>query len=58
MLIAYLDQEQVTFQLTPAGIYCRDSAKRAIRTWKNHFLAPLGGMDPNFSMKLWDKLIP
>ena len=34
-LIAYLDREQVDYQLTLAGIQRRNSAERAIRTtWK------------------------
>ena len=57
-LIAYLDREQVDYQLTPAGIHHRNSAEHAISTWKNHFLALLGSLNPNFPMKLWDKLIP
>ena len=51
-LIAYLDQEQVTFQLTPAGIHRKNSAKHAIRTWEIHFLTLLSGTDPIFPMKL------
>ena len=57
-LVAYLDAEQVYYQLTPAGIHRRNSAERAIRTFENQFIALLGGLDPNFPIKLWDKLIP
>ena len=48
-LIASLDKEQVKFQLTPASIHHRNFAESAIRTWKNHFLAILGGTAPPVS---------
>jgi hypothetical protein len=31
----------VDFQLVPPGIYWRNAAERAIRTFKNHFIAGL-----------------
>ena len=36
----------------------RNAAERAIRTFKNHFIAILCGTDPAFPMTLWDNLIP
>ena len=58
MLIDFLIDNGVGFQLTPAGIHRRNTAERAIRTWKNHFIANLCGTDPNLPLELWDKLIP
>ena len=57
-LVAFLDSKQIKFQTSPAGIHQRNSAERAICTWKNQFIALLGGTYPNFQMKLWEKLLP
>jgi len=35
----------------------RNKAERAIRTWKNHFIATLAGVDPDFPMCAWNELI-
>ena len=52
-----MTDKQVDFQLVPPHLHCRNSAKRAIRTWKNHFIAGLCTVDPNFPLTLWDSLI-
>ena len=57
-LVSFLQKEAVDFQLTHARSHRRNAAERAIRTWKNHFVAILCGTDPNFKMVLWDKLLP
>ena len=44
-------------QLLPPHIHHRNSAERAIRTFKAHFLSTLAGIAPTFSKNLWD-LIP
>jgi hypothetical protein len=33
-------------------------AERAIQTFKNHFKAIIAGVDDNFPMNLWDRLLP
>jgi hypothetical protein len=48
----------VSWQLTPVGIHRRNAAERAIRTFKNHFLAGLASTDDNFLIHLWCRLIP
>jgi hypothetical protein len=35
----------------------RNVAERAIRTWKNHFVAGLCSTDTRFPMHLWDRLL-
>ena len=41
-LIAFLgSDESITVQLAPSGCHCRNAAERAIRTFKNHFIAGL-----------------
>ena len=36
----------------------RNSAERAIRTFKNHFIAGLCSVDKHFPLHLWDRLVP
>ena len=47
-----------TFERTPPNIHRRNAAERAIRTYKNHFLAGLATCDPDFPLSEWDCLIP
>ena len=47
-----------TFERTPPNIHRRNAAERAIRTYKNHFLAGLATCDPDFPLGEWDRLIP
>ena len=48
-----MENDHVSFQLVLAHIYQRNVAERAIRTWKNHFLARLNSVDEGFPMHLW-----
>ena len=50
ILTDFLIDNEVDFQLTPAGIHRRNAAERAIRTWKNHFIANLCGTDPDLRL--------
>jgi hypothetical protein len=54
----YLTKQGLTYQLAPPHIHRRNNAERAIQTFKNHFIAGLCSVDPNFPLKLWDKLFP
>jgi hypothetical protein len=54
----YLTKQGITYQLAPPHIHLRNNAERAIKTFKNHFIAGLCSVDPNFPLKLWDKLLP
>ena len=45
-------------QLVPQHVHRRNAAERAIRTFKDHFLACLAGMDPTFPADCWDLLLP
>lgn len=53
---AFADRN-LNFQLVPPGVHRRNAAERAIRTFKDHFIAILCGTDANFPMHLWDKLL-
>jgi hypothetical protein len=57
-LINYLTKQGINYQLAPPHINRRNNAKRAIHTFKSHFIAGLCSVDPNFPLKLWDKLLP
>ena len=46
------------FQLVPPDMHRRNRAKRAICTFKDHFLAILSGVDAAFPPCLWDLLLP
>jgi hypothetical protein len=54
----YLTKQGIEYQLAPPYIHRRNNAERAIQTFKNHFIAGLCSVDPNFSLKLWYKLLP
>ena len=53
----FMLEEAEDYQLVPPGIHRRNAAERAIRTWKNHFIAGLSSVDPNFPLTLWDLLV-
>jgi len=46
------------FLLVPPDMHRRNRAERAIRTFKDHFLAILAGVDAAFPPYLWDLLLP
>ena len=48
----------VKFQLVPPHIHRRNTAERAIRTFKAHFLSVLAGVSGSFPKYLWDLLLP
>jgi hypothetical protein len=56
-LKTYLHDQQIEFQLVPPHVHRRNAAERAIRTFKNHFIAGLCSTDKLFPMHLWDRLI-
>ena len=57
-LRTFLHQEDIEFQLAHPHMHRGNSAERAIQTFKNHFIAGLCSVDPNFPLRLWDKLLP
>jgi len=58
LLKSLLSDNNIDYQLTPAHIHRRNAAERAIRTFKNHFIAGLCSVAPDFPMHLWDHLLP
>lgn len=47
-----------TYQLVPPHVHRRNAAERAIRTFKDHFLAILAGLPRSFPKDRWDLLLP
>jgi hypothetical protein len=56
-MLQFLAEHQVDVQLTPPHVHRRNAAERAIRTFKNHFIAGLATTDPTFPLHLWDRLL-
>ena len=48
----------MTYELVPPSCHQRNAAEVAIRNFKAHFLIILAGVDDDFPMQLWDKLLP
>jgi hypothetical protein len=58
LLKYYLYQQDITFQLVPPYSHRRNSAERAIRSFKDHLIAGLCSTDKSFPMHLWDRILP
>jgi hypothetical protein len=54
----HLHEQDITFQLVPPYSHRRNSAERAIRSFKDHLIARLCSTDKSFPMHLWDRLLP
>ena len=57
-LLSFLEAQRIQYQLVPPHNHRANAAERAIRTFKNHFIALLSSTDPDFPLNLWDRLIP
>jgi len=57
LFLEYLVKHNIAIDLVPPGQHRRNRAERAIRTFKNHFIAILAGVDPEFPANLWCSLI-
>ena len=54
----YMIDQGVHYQLVSPHVHRRNAAERAIRTFKNHFIAGLCSVDHDFPIHLWDRLLP
>jgi hypothetical protein len=54
----FFTANDVDFQLVPPHCHLCNAAERAIRTFKEHFVAGLSSVDPAFPLYLWDRLLP
>ena len=49
--------KNVNFQLCLSNDHCTNQSEKEIDTWKFQFLAGISGVDPNFSIHLWCRLL-
>jgi hypothetical protein len=54
----FLTVNDIAYQLVPPHCHRRNAAERAIRTFKEQFVAGLSSDDPAFPLHLWDRLLP
>jgi hypothetical protein len=54
----YFTGNDVDYQLVPPHCHRRNAVERAIRNFKEHFVAGLSSVDPTFPLHLWARLLP
>ena len=54
----FLRDSRVKFQLVPPNLHHTNAAECTIQTYKDHLVAGLSSCNPNFTLHLWDRLIP
>ena len=57
-LITCIEAEQFMYQLVSPRDHRTYPAKRAIQTFKDHFIAIISGTNPEFLSNCWDLLVP
>ena len=58
VLKEYMEEENENFQLVPPHLHRQNAAKRAIQTFKNHFIARIVSTHKDFPLHLWFCLLP
>ena len=48
---------EIDFQLDPPHMHRQNTAERAIRTCKNHFISELSTTDPDLPIREWDRIL-
>jgi hypothetical protein len=54
----FFTANDVNYQLLPPHCHSLNATERAIRTFKEHFVAGISSVDPAFPLHLWDILLP
>jgi hypothetical protein len=54
----FFTANDIAYQLVPPHCHRRNAAERAIRTFKEHFVAGISSIAPSFPLHLWDRLLP
>jgi hypothetical protein len=54
----FFTANNIAYQLVPPHCHRRNAAERAIRTFKEHFVAGISSVDPAFPLHLWERLLP
>ena len=57
VLLSTFKKEGIQYQLVLPHNHCRNAAERAIATWKEHFIAGLCSVHPEFPILEWDCII-
>ena len=57
-LVNAFKKYDIKYECVPPNLHRRNSAERAIQTFKNHFLAGLATCNPQFPIQEWDRLLP
>ena len=57
ILIQIIQNNNIDFQLIPPNNNRRNADERASLTLKNHFIAILCSVNPNFSLQILDRLL-
>ena len=58
VLQQFMTEKGECFQLVPPYLHIRNSAERAIQTFKNHFISGLTSVNKNFPIHIWCRLLP
>ena len=51
------EKHNISYQQVPPKNKRRNAAERAIQTWKDHFIAGLSSVDPEYPIVEWDRLV-
>jgi len=54
----FVKAQNTKIQFVEPDIHRVNAAERAIQTYKNHLIAGLCTVDPNFPLQLWDETVP
>ena len=54
---AAFEKANISYDLVAPHNHRANAAERAIQTFKNHFISGLSGLDPQFPIKQWDRLL-
>jgi hypothetical protein len=54
----FFTTHDVEYQLVSSLYHRGNAAERAIHTFKEHFVAGVASVDPDFPLYLWDRLLP
>jgi hypothetical protein len=53
----FKEEVKIEFNFIAAGNHRANKAERAIQSWKNHFIAGIATVDPDFPMNQWSKFL-
>ena len=56
-LAAFMTKHKIAYQLVAPHDHRSNPAEKAIGTWKDHFIAGLSSVNPNFPLHIWDRLV-